>query len=392
MSSSFFPLGMGRWNNRLNNRGYKTWKGEGVNSNKTGFTYSNIRPLTNNDIGNDFQGTFGRPRPIKHYRKGRTYNITIDNSLTTSDKLYISAERNTNRQVKSSYSSMPLITQLIDNPNSYTISSSVNSNNELVINTNNIDGLLVVSNYYPNNTYLTENPQITLNNKIFCCNAEKKAKKRVLSANTNLKQNYYTTLHNYRKNRCQTFEQKSFNFVNASGNSNVNAGSPLLLSNTYTSNCQSNINTYLSTESDIIERILVLLRNESIDIYSDIIQYNVNTIRKLYEYIVSIEDIDNALIAKKIYNEVITNTHNGTEICGPSNYCNSVVYKPNNYQFAKQGAVNSSLRTLQQNVVTINKEVYQQNNSYINLYKKKEPTCNNSNYKHFQNPTICNKN
>ena len=70
MSSAFYPLGMKSYNNHLPQGGYKTWKGSGVNKNPIGITAGNIRPLTNNDMGNVFPTGFGLPRPIKHYRKG----------------------------------------------------------------------------------------------------------------------------------------------------------------------------------------------------------------------------------------------------------------------------------------------------------------------------------
>ena len=41
---------------------------------------------------------------------------------------------------------------------------------------------------------------------------EKKALKRVRPASTNLKKNYYTTHKQYMQNRCQTYEQRVFNF------------------------------------------------------------------------------------------------------------------------------------------------------------------------------------
>jgi hypothetical protein len=59
-----------------------TWKGTGVNRFPVGTTYTNIRPLTNNDPGNAFPAAFGRARPIKHYRKGRVFQITKDSIPT----------------------------------------------------------------------------------------------------------------------------------------------------------------------------------------------------------------------------------------------------------------------------------------------------------------------
>ena len=56
-----------------------------------------------------------------------------------------------------------------------------------------------------------------------------------------------------------------------------------------------------------------------------------------------------------VFTDFIRNPHWGMPLAGPSNQtgCQLVVYKPNNYQFAKQGAVDSSTRNLKLNVDTI---------------------------------------
>ena len=95
-----------------------------------------------------------------------------------------------------------------------------------------------------------------------------------------LNKSYYTTLQQYRENRCQTYEQRAFNFVsNAAYVPGAKPGSALALSNTYVANCQPNVVNYPG--------------------------------------------------------------------------CRLVVYKPNNPQYAQQGAVSSSTRMLKLNVTTI---------------------------------------
>ena len=69
LGTSFYPVGMGKYGNRLNQGGYKTWKGDGINKNPVGIAPGHIRPLTNNDPGNVFPAPFGKARPLKHYRK-----------------------------------------------------------------------------------------------------------------------------------------------------------------------------------------------------------------------------------------------------------------------------------------------------------------------------------
>jgi hypothetical protein len=102
--------------------------------------------------------------------------------------------------------------------------------------------------------------------------------------------------------------------------------------------------------------------------------------------------------ALKVFTDFISNPYWGMPLSGPSNPagCQLVVYKPNNYQYAKQGAVDSSTRNLKLNVDTIStnaasiqnynntgpllvnaNELYAGNNpNLINLQKNKAPGCN----------------
>ena len=58
--------------------------------------------------------------------------------------------------------------------------------------------------------------------------------------------------------------------------------------------------------------------------------------------------------------QIAANPYNGSVVSGPSNPkgCSQVYYKPNNPQFAKQGGVSSSTRTLKLTVDTINTNAY----------------------------------
>jgi hypothetical protein len=106
-------------------------------------------------------------------------------------------------------------------------------------------------------------------------------------------------------------------------------------------------------------------------------------------------------------------------LSGPSNPagCQLTVYKPNNYQFAQQGAVSSSTRNLKLNVNTISTNAASINNynntgnlvsanqlyagvnpNLINLQKNKAPGCNTpwplnfSQSGPFQNKKFCHYN
>ena len=311
MSTASYPIGMKSYNNTSNQGGYKSWKGSGTFSNPVGITPGNIRPLTNNDKTNSFTTGFGLPRPIKHYRKGRAFNYIIEDPNNPGNYIEV------NRGVKSStYGN--LIKQTIDQPNSYSISKNTpdetDNINKLNIDCSTCYGIGVISNYSPNTQYLTENPETKTQSSNFCCNQEKKALRRVLPTNTNISKTYFTTLQDYRHNRCQTYDQRIFNFVTDPSNNQYKPGDPYSITNLYVANCDPNGN----------------------------------------------------------------------------NSCKKVIYKPNNYQYSKQGAVSSSERILRLNVNTINKNMSNINNTSAFVYKNKTPSCNPSDYyKNGDKKTVC---
>lgn len=375
MSSAFYPLGMKSYNNHVPQGGYKSWKGSGVFSNPVGITAGMIRPLTNNDPTNNFKTGFGLPRPIKHARKGRGFNYTV---LTTDPKNpteYV--EVNVNRCSKSS-SSGALVNQMIDRPGSFTVSQI---NNDC----NNCKGIGIISSYYPNNKYLTENPEPSTQNNVLCCNAERKARRRAVYSNTNLKKNYYTTLQQYRQNRCKTYEQRAFNFAQGIVNDkDVKPGSPLALTNTYFANCQPNGEIYDATEQALANKMLTILLNNLIITQQQYYESNIKSLDELYVFINELPLRVQALTA---FSAFVNNPYYGVPPSGPTNPvgCKLVVYKPSNSQFANQGAVSSSTRLLKLNVDTITTNA----NSIKTLKKNKVPACDKSQYRIHQNKTAC---
>ena len=284
MSSPLYPLGMNSYNNRLPQGGYKSWKGTGVFSNPTGVTAGNIRPLTNNDPTNSAPQKFGLPRPIQHYRKGITVT-SLDNS-------------NDSRQVKSSTGGGSLVGQMIDIPGGFSIKENppneTSNTEELDKDCKTCQGVGIISDWQPI-TDLTEKPEPETQSREYCCNQERNALRRARSSNTKLKKNYYTNTANYLYNRCQTFEQKQFNYL-STGNATAKPGAPLSQNNTYNANCNPNLEIQF-TESQLPDGITLT----------------------------------------------------------PSNPlgCERVQYHPNNYKYAQQGAVSSSDRMLRLNVETI---------------------------------------
>jgi hypothetical protein len=385
MSSAFYPLGMNSWNNRLPQGGYKTWKGSGPYQNPIGVTSTNIRPLTNNDYGNVFPTGFGLPRPIKHYRKGTVTSIEpIDNDLV---------KYNLDRNVKSSKGAslsggsggLGMVSQVIGNPGGTSIKENLTMESEEVCKT--CDGIKIVSDWYPINN-LTEKPQENVTNPILCCNQQRKAKRRVLGANTNLKKNYFQTTYMYLYNRCQTFQQREFNFLNSPINAqvaqlidknpnlayklltNIKPGEPLSIYNQYVAQCNPNFTVQQGLELNFIEVVSNSLLNNGII-----------TINEYYELVetTNISTFLNSIkiyIDEQIYNNIVYDFETiSKETLTNLKGCSQVYYKPNNPQFAKQGAVSSSTRTLKLDVDTITTNAYK---NPSNIYKNKSSNTGNS--------------
>jgi len=466
MSTAVYPLGMNSmpasgYNHKSTyyNKQYIPWKGTGINSFPVGTAPGHIRPLTNNDPGNNFQTGFGLPRPIKHYRKGRVIpsqqiegvpNLIV-NSPYNNDTLNIDENGlinyNMNRYVRSSkgsslgggFGGSGLLNDMQDKPGSYIVklntSNEINNITQLNNDCKSCEGVGIVASYKPNNFNLLENPEPNTTNPILCCNQEAFAKKRVIYASTNLKKNYYTTTKQYLQNRCKTYNQKAFNFLSYKTNgpgpydnnnpylisteANVKPGDPLSLANTYLANCQLNAQLYEGSENAFIYQMIGIMLNQNIITQNEVTQFNnigINSIQGFFNWIQGLPEPQREQ-ANKIFKEFINNPYWGMPPSGPTNpvACQLTIYKPNNYQFAKQGAVSSSTRLLKLNVNTIStnaasiknynntgsqlvtaNELYAGNaNNIINLQKNKAPTCNTpwplnfSQSGRFENKKLC---
>ena len=379
MSSAFYPQGM---NAQTNEGGYKTWKGHAPFSNPIATTATLIRPFTNNDYRNITQSKFGLPRPIKHYRKGTVSTIntdTITNDIT-----------NDNRTVRSSKSaSSGLISQLMDTPGGFSVKDTDFKASDTA--------LKMVSDWAPI-TNLTEKPQPNVENSLFCCNQQKKALQRVKPTSTNLKKDYFQTNHMYLYNRCQTFEQREFNFVSGPVDKNILAllqqypfisakviefakpGSPLALNNLYVAQCVPDTsiesNAEIAFMSSITNSMLQSGLLQTSD-YNTLKNSNVNTIIDLINYLTINKFTDAVAYLYNIANNPYVTMPNANSARSRKG-CSQVYYKPNNPQYAKQGGVSSSTRMLKLNVDTILKNAAR-NRSQIE--KAKTPsTCNQQTY------------
>jgi hypothetical protein len=444
MSSAAYPLGMNSkpasgysQRSTLQNKQYITWKGTGVNSNPVGTAPGHIRPLTNNDPGNVFQTGFGLPRPIKHFRKGRVIvaDPIVANNLNgvdpTNGAIPITINEaalinyNMNRFVKSSKGASlgggaggsGLMNEMQDKPGAFSVRlnslDEIDGNLKSNADCKTCEGVGIVADYYPNKSFLEENPEPNTQNRVLCCNDEIKAKRRAIYASTNLKKNYYTTTKQYLQNRCKTYDQKAFNFlsyrtntsgnpyyISTDGNRGATPGSPLALTNTYLANCQPGAQIFDATENALIAQMLSIMLNANILTQEQVNEFNstgINSIQGFFNWLNGLpaEQKEPAL---KVFTDFISNPYWGMPLSGPSNPagCQLVTYKPNNYQYAKQGAVDSSTRNLKLMVDTISTNAASLQNynntgpllinanqiyagvdpNVANLYKNKAPSCN----------------
>jgi hypothetical protein len=412
MSSAFYPQGMNSYNNRLPQGGYESWKGSGIDSNPIAITAGTIRPFTNKDYTNSFPTGFGLPRPLKIPRKGRAmdYQIKVLDPNNAGQYTTITV----NRYVKSSTLGS-LVKQTIDNPGSYSVTQNTLPETEGNIQAldnqcSTCHGIGLIASYYPNNTYLTENPETNTTNPPLCCNEENKALQRVIYASTNLKKNYYTTHFQYLQNRCKTYKQRAFNFVspNIGINSNViKPGSPQANNNTYYANCYCNSEIQGATEIALSNKFMSILLNKGIITQAQLLAYqqsNSTTLSLTYQYIVTLPEPFKTEAIQQ-FNLFVNNPYYGIPFSGPAvsqKTCGLVVYKPNNYNYGKQGAVDSSTRTLKQNVdtITLNAASFKNKNNNFNvpyaydtnlpfILKNKAPVCNQSVIHKDGNPKTC---
>lgn len=338
MSTAFYPLGMSSSGNRLPQGGYKPSRGTGIFANPVGTTATHIRPFTNKDYTNDMPASFSRPRPMKHYRRGtgiqnnRVVRSTVNPSLVGGGGM---------------------VSQMMDIPGGY----SVKANKQEISGSEpqqcgTCTGIGLVSSSVPEPS-LSETPEKRTSSRTFCCNPERNARKRVLPANTNLPKNYYTTEGMYLYNRCQTFVQRQFDFftdisvlaeslpfINVAIGQHAKPGSPLAIYNDYVAQCNPGGDGCVRVS--LGQRLL----QEGVITSSQFSELQTQTLSTF------LEQLEPMLTEgqKKIILQYLS-THSD-EPFGSRKRCGKVYYKPNNWQFAKEGAVSSSTRLLKLNVDT----------------------------------------
>jgi len=402
-----YPLGLESYNNTQTapfTGQYSSWKANGPFSYPVGITSGKMRPLINKDYTNDTEYKHGSARPQKWVYRLAT-QTRINNNPNN-----ISTEQN---RISKSTASIALVSKLNDFPGGYSVKQNNTFNeideiNQASTDCKTCDGVAVVADFKPS-PFLTNNPQPVCDSPNFCCNEQKKALLRVRPASTNLKKNYFTTLQQYRENRCQTYDQRIFNFqqplspetvlsiqennpyVTPKMVHNAKPGTPLAMENMYNANCYPSTGTTFNNEEiimigfNLINKSGLFVENDILNFYSSNIG---NSIPNFIQFLSNIQS-GNGQNAVDLFNGFLTNPYlNNSYLTGPSNSqtCKQVVYKPSNPQFAVQGGVSSSARTLKLGLTTIEKQVYQQNkqNRYNDggskpetsfIYKSKVPAC-----------------
>jgi hypothetical protein len=163
--------------------------------------------------------------------------------------------------------------------------------------------------------------------------------------------------------------------------------------------------------------MMQILKNQNILSESAVAYFytlNITTLSGFVNYLESLPEPTRGA-ALKVFEEFSNNPYSGIPFAGPNNPigCKLVVYKPNNPQFAQQGAVSSSTRMLKLNVTTIEKNLAGYNRqqkigtdlgigpavtsggvpAIPFLYKNKAPYCTQDYFTNFhprfQNPRTC---
>lgn len=348
MSTAYFPSNMRIYSSNgyaarstSNCMAYATPKGSGLFRNPVANLPGRVRPLTNNDPGYNWEAPHGLPRPIKHYRRGRVFPITSQD---------LARDFNLNRFDPNSAVPESRIRYTQDTPGAYSV-----QNNDQPDCAHNLGSLHFNTDFQPSSN-LTDNPTGLTCSKLLCCNAERKARRRVLAATSVLSPNYFSTTHQRLYNRCQTYEQRQFNFASAPTlaelqsspeTSQIKPGDPLSLPFQYVAQCTPRYLIEAAESTAWVDTVTKSLYARGKITLNDLSSIQTAAPKSLAELA--------QLIPEESRNELLAS---GVPLGGGTQSavsCGRVIYKPNNPQFAIQGAVSSSTRTFKLNVDTITK-------------------------------------
>lgn len=291
-----------------------------------GIAHGNVYPQKNNDPRNNAPYKIARnARPLKHYRKG---TLAPPGITVTSSKNLISA--------------------LMDKPGAYIAQTDtcIRENGQII---SNLGG--------PND--LTFNPEPATQTKELCCNAERKSKQMVLPTSANLKDNYFASSSQYLRNRCQTYDQKAFNFVS------TNFNQMALTKNAYIVDGNANVLINNNSTLSMMDRLAKILLQKGIISQEEYEQYIDDRITDLNAFIAFLTTVGNqeqAIATAKTTLSKVGVTISSSALM-KTNRCKVSTYKPSNPQFAAQGSVASSLRTHKLHDTTISSSIYRSANA-----------------------------
>jgi hypothetical protein len=355
MSTATYPLGM---KSQLPHGGYVTWKGAGEYQNPTARTDTTIRPLTNNDLGNIFPAPFGRPRPIKHYRRGSGMPPDITTNLDVPQTGNI--DYNLHRAVRSATGANRINTTM-DQPGGFVLSSNDNPEEG---DCNTCVRKSFVGDWAPLRN-ATEVPNPEVDNQAFCCSQVRKALKRTRPASTIVKPDYFQTAGARLHRRCRTFEQRQFNFVSGPIDADVRAallrhpfisstiiehakpGTDIALTQDYVAQCTPSIDAG-SGEREFVAVAVKYLETQQATNDSNLA--GLRTSEDVRSLLTRMSELGLQSFVENFWQ--IARQSLG-DMAHPNNGCARVYYKPSNPQFAVQGGVSGATRTLKLNVDTI---------------------------------------
>jgi hypothetical protein len=294
---------------------YQTWKGEKPYSNPIGTYSGHVRPLTNKDYTHSVPYKAGLARPIKHYRRG-----------SVPANYYSSVPAYDGRTVRSSGRNIQLVGDMQEKISGYTITDTPQDccNDFTVIS---------AWQHTPDNTIV---PKASGENCLMCCNAEKNARDRVRGVTgVHSKKNYFNNKKDLMYNRCQTYNQRSFQFRRGSNG-------------LFVGQCKPDMSLLYEREGMMLALAILnkLLENKWID--ADTLTMIQTTSTTMQEFMSNIRSLnlnqDQLEVLEAVKCQFVSRLDMGKVFAADVNRknCAQVYYKPSNAQFATQGGVSSS--------------------------------------------------
>lgn len=214
------------------------------------------------------------------------------------------------------------------------------------------------------------------------------------------------------QNRCQTYNQRIFNYENGGVDDEVvqllkthpfisekiiehaKPGTPLSIIRQYVAHCIPNFAIHEGAEITLVHMLFEqLIQEERITTqqYTELKMLKIETVHRFLEQVKNyMTPEDYSILVEYLNRLALTGLNAFLSELPHGKTCGQVYYKPNNPQFAQQGAVSSSTRLLKLNVDTIStaaakhkrlnqSNVHESSNTSF-IYKDKTPSCSRATY------------